>query len=327
MEFAALRHFISERMRMSHVYQPLMLLTLLKGRGRATIREIARAILARDQSQIEYYEQITKNMVGRVLRSHGVVERQGEAFRLVDFDQLSETEVEQLVSLCVAKLEAYEEARAGRMWSHRKRSGSLVSGTLRYEVLKRARFRCELCGVSAEVKALEVDHILPRSRKGTDDLENLQALCYSCNAMKRDRDDMDFRPWKAEYDHRESGCLFCGSGRDRPIVAENALAYAIRDGFPVTPLHTLVIPKRHVVDYFGLTRSEWGACDSLVRQQRAAILEIDGSVTGFNVGTNAGAVAGQTVMHAHVHLIPRRAGDVERPRGGVRHAIPGKGSY
>ena len=150
MEFAALRQFISERMRMSHVYQPLMLLTLLKGKGRATIREIARTILARDESQIEYYEQITKNMVGRVLRSHDVVERQGEAFRLVDFERLSETEVEQLVSLCVTKLEAYEEARAGRMWSHRKQSGNLVSGTLRYEVLKRARFRCELCGVSAD---------------------------------------------------------------------------------------------------------------------------------------------------------------------------------
>ena len=145
--------------------------------------------------------------------------------------------------------------------------------------------------------------------------------------MKRDRDDMDFRPWKAEYGHRERGCLFCESGGDSAIVAESELAYAIRDSFPVTPLHTLVIPKRHVIDYFGLTRSEWGACDSLVRQQRAVILEIDASVAGFNVGTNAGAAAGQTVMHAHVHLIPRRAGDVERPRGGVRHVIPDKGSY
>jgi hypothetical protein len=65
--------------------------------------------------------------------------------------------------------------------------------TLRYEILKRAKFRCELCGISADEKALEVDHIVPRNRGGADDLPNLQALCYSCNAMKRDRDEVDFR--------------------------------------------------------------------------------------------------------------------------------------
>jgi 5-methylcytosine-specific restriction endonuclease McrA len=62
-----------------------------------------------------------------------------------------------------------------------------ISGTLKYEVLKRAQFHCELGGVSADIQALEVDHIIPRKHGGTDDLENLQALCYSCNAMKRDR--------------------------------------------------------------------------------------------------------------------------------------------
>ena len=68
-----------------------------------------------------------------------------------------------------------------------------VPGTLRYEVLKRARFRCELCGTSADVRALEVDHIVPRSKGGADGPDNLQALCYSCNSTKRDRDDADFR--------------------------------------------------------------------------------------------------------------------------------------
>ena len=124
----------------------------------------------------------------------------------------------------------------------------------------------------------------------------------------------------------DENCLFCSIDSDR-IIAENALAYAIRDGFPVTEMHTLVIPKRHAVDYFSLTKEELMACDSLLRQLKEKIEESDDSVQGFNIGMNAGAVAGQTIFHCHIHLIPRREGDVENPRGGVRHLIPGKGNY
>ena len=121
-------------------------------------------------------------------------------------------------------------------------------------------------------------------------------------------------------------CLFCSIPPER-VVASNDLAYAIRDGFPVTPLHTLVIPKRHVEDYFGLTQAELQACHELLIQLRSRILAEDARVEGFNVGMNAGAVAGQTIFHCHIHLIPRRTGDVENPRGGIRHVIPGKGFY
>lgn len=121
-------------------------------------------------------------------------------------------------------------------------------------------------------------------------------------------------------------CLFCSIPPER-VIAINDLAYAIRDGFPVTPLHTLVIPKRHVEDYFGLTQAELQACHELLIQLRSRILAEDARVEGFNVGMNAGAVAGQTIFHCHIHLIPRRTGDVENPRGGIRHVIPGKGFY
>ena len=124
-------------------------------------------------------------------------------------------------------------------------------------------------------------------------------------------------------------CLFCdlqGNGRER-IVEENAFAYAIRDGYPVTPLHTLIIPKRHTIDFFGLTESEVVAINTLLHSQKALIQSADSSVGGFNIGMNCGEVAGQTVFHCHVHLIPRRKGDVENPRGGVRHVIAGKGYY
>lgn len=111
------------------------------------------------------------------------------------------------------------------------------------------------------------------------------------------------------------------------MVGEAELAYAIRDAFPVTPLHTLVIPKRHVWGYFELARPELNACHRLLEQEKKAIEQADPNVEGINVGTNDGEVAGQTVFHCHLHLIPRRKGDMEDPTGGVRHVIPSKGFY
>jgi ATP adenylyltransferase len=121
-------------------------------------------------------------------------------------------------------------------------------------------------------------------------------------------------------------CIFCQIA-PVAVALENDLAFAIPDGFPVTPLHALVIPKRHVPDYFSLTETELLACHELLRLFRAKVLAEDLSVHGFNIGINAGAVAGQTVFHCHIHLIPRRAGDVPNPRGGVRNTIPDKGNY
>lgn len=121
-------------------------------------------------------------------------------------------------------------------------------------------------------------------------------------------------------------CLFCEIPSER-VIAKNELAYAIRDGFPVTPLHTLIIPKRHAVTYFDLSEAEILACNQLMQDIKITILKEDTSVDGFNIGMNAGETAGQTVFHCHIHLIPRRKGDVENPRGGVRHIIPGKGFY
>ncbi len=171
-----------------------------------------------------------------------------------------------------------------------------------------------------------MDHIVPRNKGGTDDPDNLQALCYSCNAMKRDRDATDFREIRESYERREPGCLFCEMPKDR-MVAENDLAYAVRDAFPVTPIHTLVIPKRHVSGYFGLGQPELNACHRLLVQEKEAIEQADSTVEGFNVGINEGEVAEQTVFHCHVHLIARRKGDVKDPTGGVRNVIPGKGVF
>ena len=325
--FQKLARFVQNEMRMSQIYQPAMLLELLKRDGSATATQIARALLAYDASQVEYYEQVTKSMVGRVLtKNRGITDRQGNIYALKGFEELSPAEVKALAAVCEEKVEAYIAKRGKAIWEHRRKSANSVPGTARYEVLKRAKFRCELCGISADVKALEVDHILPRNHGGRDELHNFQALCYSCNATKRDRDDTDFRGMAEAYSERSTGCPFCELPPKR-IVSENELALAFRDGFPVTEHHTLIIPKRHVSDYFDLFQPERNAMQLLMEEQRSLILSIDPTVTAFNVGINAGAEAGQTVFHCHMHLIPRRKGDVEEPRGGVRGVIPAKQKY
>lgn len=113
---------------------------------------------------------------------------------------------------------------------------------------------------------------------------------------------------------------------DRPRVAENEHAFAIRDAFPVTDGHTLVVPKRPVADYFELSGSEQKAVWDLINTVKQS-LDADLRPEGYNIGINVGESAGQTIAHAHVHLIPRRRGDHPNPRGGVRAVIPGKAEY
>ena len=323
--FERLSQFISSEMRMSHIYQPVMLIELLADGGQATVQDIARAFLAYDRSQLEYYLEVTKRMPGRVLASHGLVERDGDTYRLVGAEGLAEAEVEELVALCRERLDEYVKRRGDRIWAHRGTPVKGISGSARYEVLKAARGRCALCGVEAQERFLEVDHIVPRSRGGTNDVSNLQALCWKCNANKGNRDDTDFRLLDQVEASQVAGCPFCEF--DRPIVAENRFGVAVRDAHPVTPLHTLVVPRRHVGSYFELSGPERNLVHDLVATVRAGVLEEDRTVAGFNVGVNDGADAGQTVQHSHVHVIPRRRGDVAVPRGGVRGVIAERQGY
>jgi diadenosine tetraphosphate (Ap4A) HIT family hydrolase/5-methylcytosine-specific restriction endonuclease McrA len=303
-----------------------MLKVLLEAGGRASTRDIAAAFLHRDESQLEYYGEITKRMPGPVLSRHGLVQRDGDGYRLLpDVERMSSEERDAIAKLCDEAVEGYLAKRGGRLYDHRRTALGEISGTDRYEVLRRAGFRCELCGIPADERALEVDHIVPRRHGGSDDRSNLQALCYKCNANKNARDDTDFRAVRHQSGAKEPDCIFCDLG-DR-VVAENELAVAIRDRFPVTTLHTLVISRRHAATYFDLYEPERRAMSLLLDSVRTDILDKDSAVEGFNIGINAGEVAGQTVPHCHVHLIPRRKGDVAEPRGGVRGVIPGKALY
>ena len=121
-------------------------------------------------------------------------------------------------------------------------------------------------------------------------------------------------------------CIFCKI-RKEELQFENQLAYSSIDSYPVSEFHSLIMPKRHVESYFELTSEEIQACNDLVLKTKEKILKKDSTVKGFNLGTNAGKVAGQSIMHCHIHLIPRRQGDVENPQGGVRSVISNKQHY
>ena len=121
-------------------------------------------------------------------------------------------------------------------------------------------------------------------------------------------------------------CLFCDTKKSG-ISHENDLAYASYDTYPVSELHCLIIPKRHIKDYFNLTDDELLACNNLINEMKDKIKNKDPTVEGFNLGTNIGKVSGQSIFHCHFHLIPRRKKDVDNPQGGVRSVIPNKQHY
>lgn len=122
-------------------------------------------------------------------------------------------------------------------------------------------------------------------------------------------------------------CPFCKLINTEEVLMENDYVFAIEDGYPVTPGHTLIIPKRHFDNYFDIKECERKSVEELLHKRRKQLLILDKTIEGFNIGVNIGESAGQTIMHCHIHLIPRRRGDTINPRGGVRGVIPDKMNY
>jgi 5-methylcytosine-specific restriction endonuclease McrA len=246
-----LRRFLENEMTMSHVYQPVMIRTILEGGGAATRRQIASAFLAADLSQLEYYEQVVSRYPGPVLRRHGIVDYEAGVYRLAGgLNRLDEWQRASLIAICDARVADFVSRRQAAIWNHRARNADPVPGTLRWEVLRRAMGRCEACGISSQERALEVDHILPRAKGGTNDLWNLQALCSLCNVQKLDRDAADFHGAHEAVTHRQAGCPLCGA---EPVHA-NALAFAV-----LTDTELLVAPRRHAIAWLDLWQAELNA--------------------------------------------------------------------
>ena len=122
-------------------------------------------------------------------------------------------------------------------------------------------------------------------------------------------------------------CIFCNK-KNCKIISSSKFFFIIRDtAYPVTKHHTLIVANRHISDYFDLNNDELVDLSAILKKQKKELVNLDGKISGFNIGVNIGKDAGQSIMHCHIHLIPRRKGDVEDPRGGVRGVIPSKQKY
>tara|TARA_B100000965_G_scaffold245451_1_gene205981 strand:+ start:150 stop:545 length:396 start_codon:yes stop_codon:yes gene_type:complete len=122
-------------------------------------------------------------------------------------------------------------------------------------------------------------------------------------------------------------CIFCQKKKLK-VLKKNKFFFIIRDtNYPVTKHHTLIISNRHVEDYFELTNNELSELNKIIKEEKNKLEKIDPTISAYNIGVNIGKDAGQSIMHCHIHLIPRRNGDVEDPRGGVRGVIPSKQKY
>jgi ATP adenylyltransferase len=152
---------------------------------------------------------------------------------------------------------------------------------------------------------LDVDHIIPVAIGGKTVYENLQVLCAKCNRSKRDQDQTDFREMAATY---QVDCTFCDLSADQKLF-ENELAFVTLETKPLTPGHSLIIPKRHFGDYFEITKAELEAIHDLARIRRKQLLEMDQTIKGFSIGVNSGLVDGQKIFHTYFNLIPRREGE------------------
>jgi ATP adenylyltransferase len=326
-KYSKLKNYISKKMSMSHIYQPLMLIELIKGNGKASGSNIAKSFLSYDETQIDYYKKITTLMPFKYLSKHfNEIKKSKDNYSFDDFD-LEGNQKDELIKMCSSKLESYIKKRGiKKIFGHRTLASGVIPGSVRYKVLLRAKNRCESCGISNQKKAIEVDHILPRTRKGKDELINYQALCYTCNSQKSNKDDTHFKKILESYNHRKKGCIFCDISKSK-IVKSNELAVVIKDNYPVTKHHCLIIPKRHCSDYFDLYQPEINAISQLINEMKTELQKKDKTIKGFNIGNNSGEVAGQTIFHCHIHLIPRREGDTDNPRGGVRGVIKDKQSY
>jgi len=191
LSFEELVEFIERRMRMSHIYQPLLIRTLVDTGGSATLRQAAMAFLDRDESQIHFYEDRIKKMPLPVLKRHGVVDRNGDLLAL-NVKELSYEQRAEISALCEQKLGEFIKKRGMGTWDYRLIESDPVPSDIRYRVLSAAKGRCALCGATSQERRIEVDHVIPRSKGGSNDLSNLQALCGECNRGKSNKDSTRF---------------------------------------------------------------------------------------------------------------------------------------
>lgn len=293
--------FLDQKMSMSHIYQPVMLKTLLVQDGFASRRDIAAAFLAEDQSQLEYYDEIVKRYPTQTLKRHGIIEHDRGRYSLCDiFRAINGDERAALIALCDAKLADFVERRQQMVWKHRSQNFDPIPGSIRWQILRRAMGRCEACGISATERALHVDHIIPRSWGGSNDASNFQALCSTCNVQKLNGDATDFREAAEALARRVSDCPLCDEQSIR-VVAENVLARAVQ--VAGEPGCFDVAPRRHGAGYFSLFQPELNAIRAIELElvDKAKSWGLNGRAASISITTSD--QSGHCAMRCHFERI------------------------
>lgn len=329
MDFSDLIDFIENRMHMSHVYQPLLIKSLAAAGGTATLRQLALSFLVEDESQILFYEDRIRKMPAQVLRKHGVIKQQGDLVSLttgpLDYQQRSKVR-----ELCERKIQAFLQKRGLDTWANRMIETDPVPPALRYQALLESGGRCALCGATKDQTTLHVDHILPRSRRGKNVLENLQVLCAECNLAKSNRDTLDLRvaETSAAGAQHDPTCPFCSAEVRARAVVENDLAYAVEAAELARPApasrahapapaiyrplavgHLIILPHRHTPDFLAMTAHERRDAENLARYLKGELASQDPAIKAFSLAADCGLISDRHTAHAQLHLIPRRAGD------------------
>ena len=276
MTYDQLLEFVQDSMpkRMQHIYLPLLVAELVDSDGSATKRQLAEALLVRDESQAMYYEKLLKEMPLRVLSKHGIISREGNLVSL-HVNKLTYEQKSQIKMHCEKALREYLINKGLETGDDRVLGTDSIPDSLRYRVLKESGGRCALCGATKKERPLDVDHIKPRSKGGKNEYDNLQVLCSKCCRSEGNKDNTDFRDDLIET---AVDCPFCYHQLQGMIVAEYDSVFAIEDRYPVSKGHYLIIPKRHSVDYFLLTDVEKQDADKLIRILRKRLTESDNTI-------------------------------------------------
>jgi len=278
---AELVDFIENKMRMSHIYQPLLIQSLVESGGQATLRELAVKFLTEEEAEIREMMKTIKKMPVHVLSAKNksrktpfVEERDGVVRLLVKPADLKERA--EILGACSRRLHDYVAKRGEGIWDH-KWLDSPAGGSMRFKVLEAGGRRCALCGITSEDRALDVDHIVPHSKGGPSTFENLQILCSKCNRAKGNRSQTDFRAAEPPAPGL-ADCPLCKLPPLTDFPSENDLARAVwatTEGAKI--IH--ILPKRHVTRYLDLTSHEVLAMHDLLRVALPSISNYEKSVS------------------------------------------------
>lgn len=252
-------NFIQKKMRMTHIYQPMMIKTLLESNDTASVEDIARGFLNEDKTQLNYYMKIVRRWPHDTLtRKHKIAkyDKATKKYALL-LDDISQQQRRRLIEMCELRLQEFID-KDPWIQKFRELDKRSMSGSLRYDILAKSKGVCVACGAKSQDAFLHVDHIIPVSLGGVTEPDNLQALCDKCNMQKRNRDNTDFLLWQKRLEFKHGQCDLC----KKPLGAtSNSMAYVIKD-----KTRSLIIPHRHVGSFVDMIPAEKQLCLTLVDQ-------------------------------------------------------------